>query len=410
MKTILSSILILWGGTFLYGQLSSYNHKRKIKGISDTWHSLTLPDALYEKVNTDLSDIRIYGITAAKDTLEAPYLLKLNAPKRQQIKVDFRRLNQSQNKRGYYFTFELTSLEVVNQIILNFNQQNFDWKVQLEGSQNLKEWFSIIEDYRILSIKNIHTNYNYTTLSFPDSKYRYYKILVKADEKPRLNRAYLQKQVMLDSLHPLKEYPIKKFELANDKITKQTQIAIDLDFAVPLSELNLNVSDDIDYYRTLQINYALDSVETDKGWKPIYQSLFYGTLSSLQKEPLRFKTTIAKKLRILIENNDNAPLTIDRATLMGYSHTLSARFTTPATYYLAYGNPQKRRPTYDLNAIASAVPKHMSPVRVDEEQDIPQEQEDGKEALFTNPIWLWSIMGIVIFLLGGLTIKMLRKS
>ena len=44
------------------------------------------------------------------------------------------------------------------QIKLSFKQENFDWKVKLEGSNDNKVWFTVVTDYRILAIKNSNTD------------------------------------------------------------------------------------------------------------------------------------------------------------------------------------------------------------------------------------------------------------
>ena len=98
-------------------------------------------------------------------------------------------LNTSYNDKGYYYTFEVPAKEPINQINLNFNQQNFDWKLKLEGSQKQQEWFTVIEDYRILSIKNKLTDFQFTNVSFPNSSYRFFRLVIASDIKPELQDA-----------------------------------------------------------------------------------------------------------------------------------------------------------------------------------------------------------------------------
>lgn len=408
LKTILSSFLLLGPCILMYGQLESYSYKRELLTVTDQWHRISLPDAMYANVKQDLSDIRIYGITAKNDTVEAPYLLHLNAPKKVNTELEFRRLNQSRNKKGYYFIFELTSMEIVNQISLHFNQQNFDWNIDLEGSQNLKDWYTIARDYRVLSIKNEHTDYTYSTLSFPDSQYRYFRILVQGKEKPRLNRAFIRKQKEIDA--HFKTYTPTKFTVTEDKGTKQTLITLDFGMAVPLHELDFNINGQIDYYRPMRIALVTDSIETEKGWKRNYRSVFQGTLSSIKEERFSFETSIARYFRIYIDNNDNIPLSITNVTAKGYPYELSVRFPLAATYYLAYGNKTIGRPRYDLQETRATIPEQLSFLEVGEEQEIPKKEAGTKAGLFTNTLWLWGIMGLIIVLLGGFTLKMLRKN
>jgi len=100
--------------------------------------------------------------------------------------IVFKTINTTRNEKGYYYTFEVPTNESINQIKLDFFQKNFDWSIKLEGSQNQQEWFTITDDYRILSIYNELTDYQFTKLSFPDSKYRYFRLLIKSKEEPNL--------------------------------------------------------------------------------------------------------------------------------------------------------------------------------------------------------------------------------
>ncbi len=62
---------------FCSAQIETYNYKRTLNNVTDEWHKLTLPNAIFGKVNPDFSDLRIYGISIKNDTIEAPYFLKV---------------------------------------------------------------------------------------------------------------------------------------------------------------------------------------------------------------------------------------------------------------------------------------------------------------------------------------------
>src|SRR5690606_36443195 len=132
-------------------------------------------------------------ITSGNDTIEAPYELRLTTEKISNKEVEFKTINFSQNQLGYFFTFDIPTSERINQIQFEFKQKNFDWRTRLEGSQDLKDWFTAVEDYRILSIQNGNTDFQFTKLTFPDSKYRYLRLLVESSEKPQLESATIIK-------------------------------------------------------------------------------------------------------------------------------------------------------------------------------------------------------------------------
>ena len=404
-KLKLTYLLLLFCSTG-YGQIKEYSYKRKLTGIKDQWHIVALPNEIFKRVSNDLSDMRVFGLTKSNDTLEAPYILKLASEKISEKEVSFNLINQSKVSNGYYFTFEVPVETSVNQINLDFKEQNFDWKLTLEGSQNQQQWFSIIEDYRILSIKNEQTDYQFTKVKFPYSKYRYFRLFINSTKSPELIKAKL-------SLNQINEGKFREYSINSvideEKQNKQTIINIDLSSNVPVSKLTISVKNKYDYYRPVNITYLLDSFKTEKGWKYNYATLTSGTLSSIEKNEFKFNSTILKKLKIIIENQDNEPLQVDSFSVKGYIHEIVARFNTPGTYYLTYGNSKAEKPNYDIARFSDKIPKNLTALKLDDEQLIGKGTIKQTGPLFENKIWLWIIMALTIMVLGWFSLKMIEQ-
>ena len=401
-KILIISLLGLCFASF--GQLQNYDKKMELSGITEQWHSVKLPETLFADIKNNLADIRIYGVTE-NDTLEAPYVLKVSEAKGELSKIDFKLINSSSNKNGYYFTYEVPTSKSINEIQLDFKNDNFDWNIMLEGSQNQQEWFTLLEDYRILSIKNSQTDYSFTHLNFPNAKYRFYRILVKSDSKPDLVRSSLY----LDSITPanFNDYTIKSFNVTQEN--KNSVITVNLKSRLPISYLKLDVSDKVDYYRPIEIQYISDSIKTEKGWRYNYNTLTSETLSSLEKNDFNFKTVLAQRLRVIVHNYDNEPLTISKWQVKGYVHELLVRFDKPAKYYLAYDNQNARAPIYDVSKAGFKLPENSTALTLGKPEIISKNHIAKKSPLFENKWWLWGIMGIVILVLGVFTLKMMRQ-
>jgi hypothetical protein len=387
--------------------MQQYNYKRELKGTTNAWHKVILPEGLYKNVVPNLSDIRIFGITAAHDTIEAPYILHLKSETSETTQVDFKTLNTSYNEKGYYVTLEVPTQKPINKLQLAFNQFNFDWRVALEGSNDQNEWFTIVDDYRILSIKNAEIFYEYSTIVFPDSKYRFFRILIKSDEKPELKLVKASETKIENGV--LQNCVIKTMTLDQNKEEKYTDINIELSKVVPVSYIKIDVNGDYDYYRPVTMEYVSDSTKTENGYYYTYRTLSYGTLNSVEKNVFKFKTALAKKIKIHIKNQDNQPLKIDAVTIKGYVYELLVRFTEPADYYLTYGNPSAYMPNYDIARFASKIPDTLTALNLGEEQIIEKEPVHIKKPLFENKLWLWGIIIAIIVLLGGFSLKMMRS-
>jgi hypothetical protein len=406
--TKLIGILLLCKCSISFAQIEQYNFKRELKGISEQWHKIILPDEFFGKVANDFSDIRIFGITKDKDTIETPYLLRTASERISTTDIVFKTLNLSYLNEAYFVTFEVPTTEAINQIKLDFKQQNFDWQVTLEGSQNQADWFTIIENYRILSIKNETTDFQFTELRFPSSKYLFFRLRINSKDKPELNAAKIAQHQIADGKY--RNYEVRKFNIKENKEAKQTEIDIDLQMHVPVSHIKIDVKDSFDYYRPVTIKYLTDSIKTEQGWRYNFRTLTAKTLNSLEKNEFMFNSTSLQRLKILIHNQDNQPLSIDKVQVRGYEHELVARFTEPAAYFLTYGNSNAVQPNYDINRFTSKVPEALNALELGNEMTIPKEKEAEIEPLFKNKTWLWIIMGLIIVTLGWFSVKMMRKN
>jgi hypothetical protein len=407
LRASISTFLLLLLCSYSYGQIDQYTYKKELLGIKDKWHKVILPEEIFGKVSSNLSDIRIFGITAEKDTIEASYLLKLKTEKIADKEVNFKLLNTTHNKKGYYFTLEVPAEEAINQLILDFKQQNFDWKLMLEGSQNQEEWFTVVDDYRILSIKNSETDYQFTKVTFPSTKYRFFRLLVKSKE----NSDLVKVKAALNEISngSFNNYDVVNIKTIQEKKERLTILEIDLKSPAAASVVQIKVKDTFDFYRPFSIQYLADSIKTEQGWKYRYETLTSGILSSIEKNEFKFESTILKKLKINISNQDNEPLNIETITVKGYVHEILVRFTEPATYFLTYGNEKAHTPNYDITRFVSKVPDTLTVLNLGDEQIIDKTEVFAKEPLFKNKNWLWLLMGVIILVLGWFSIKMMNK-
>lgn len=388
-------------------QPATYHYKSGLSGVKNTWHLFSIPPLVFERTQGRLTDLRIYGFKG-KDTIEVPYILEESADQVMENEIDFRIINQSQTKEGYYFTFITDPKEIINHIKLSFQQVNFDWTVNLEGSNNEEQWFTLLTGYRILAIQNSATHYRFTDLNFGDSKFKYYRLSIKATEQPRLNGAKILKTTTLKgTLNDIKE---KSYQILTDAKNKQSIITVKLPHLTPVSCFKIGVAKDFDYYRPVNIAYAADSISTNEGMTYQYEHLYSGTMSVLENGEFKFKTTLGKHFRITIANNDNQPLHIRSMQASGPVYELIARFGPPDYQYgLYFGNKEVNAPVYELKLFENKIPLGLTALSTGEITENPLYRFDVDKPLFEHKAWLWALMGIIISLLGFFTYKMLKE-
>jgi hypothetical protein len=387
-------------------QMRQYECMRPVNGITDQWHRVVIDDQIFGKAAQDLNDIRIYGITAESDTIEAPYFLQVKAEKRERQAVLFNEINVSSDGQNQYFTFEIPSLKSINEIDLDFKQRNFDQKVKLQGSHNQNEWFTVLDDYRILSIENDLAAYQFTKLRFPTSNYKYYRLQIKSPKRLEISSVGISSIKFTPGEST--EYAVKKMRIEELEKTNQTQIDLSFNRLVRLNRIKINVADSFDYYRSVQVEHLSDSLKTEKGWIYRYKTLTSGVLNSIEPNEFNFRETTLENLRISVDNQDNEPLKIDRAEASGFVHELVARFTTEADYFLVYGNSNAVRPYYDIGRFKDKIPQDLVSLELGVEEQIQAETVVHEEALIENSLWLWITLIGLIGILGWFSLKMLK--
>ncbi|UZR98771.1 DUF3999 family protein [Chondrinema litorale] len=407
VKSCFTAMLLLMVSS-IFAQIDQFSYKRKLSGISNQWHNMELPDEMFTKLNENLSDIRIYGVSEGNDTIEAPYILKLKSDQLEVNEVSFEVINQAKNGQNYFYTLEIPGSKKVNRIVLDFGQSNFDWKVKLEGSQNQQQWFTVLEDYRIMSIKNNLTDYKFTRLSFPAAKYKYFRLQVPAKEKPELLTAKVSFNELVEGEY--RDYKIESFKVTENKEQKQTVLEVKLSQQVPVSYIKFNIKDEFDYYRNMRLQYQTDRFNTDKGWKYNYSSVKTGVLSSIENNEFKFQNIVTQQLKVIVENYDNEPLNISSVEVKGNVYELLGRFTKPAEYYLVYGQEYLSSPEYDIARFEENVPEDLQSINLGSEEIIPKEQPEPVSPLFISKTWLWAIMLIIIAVLGWFSVRMMKSS
>lgn len=402
-SSLIIFLFILFGSLNLYGQVSGFKYRQELLGVSSRFHSLELPNEVL--MHSSFSDLRVIRINDS-DTFEEPYFLKtLEREVAKRTKESFSILNKNSKGDLHTFTLKTKDSKTINAIQLDFEQHNFDWKVKLEGSQDNKEWFTVIKDYRILSIKNEVTDYSFSLLNFPMSSYAFYRVSIESVVKPELSNVTMNLIGGLKGKY--RKYEPKKYLLEYDEEKKQTIITFELEGVLPVSDIRFVMNDSEDYYRPFKIYSDTDTI---KGKKRILYSnvLFRGTLSSLENPNCSFVTTKAKYFKIVINNHNNRPIDIEEVVVTGPIKELTIKIELGGKHYLYYGNSLLSKPVYDLINFRNKIPTNLSVLKVSQVEELDVFKVE-KTPLITSVWWLWLVLGVILVLLFLGTLKMMKK-
>lgn len=404
MKSVALKIACLFIILSTHAQVTDFNYRRALdKVYEEGWYSLDLPVDLYQKLNKDLSDIRIFAV-AGKDTTEIPYLVKSKTDETTREDFNLPLLNQSRSDGALYFTIQVPAGKVLNTLNLNFVEKNLDALVSIEGSEDRKEWFEIVSNKRIVSIDQDDIDYSKTTVTFPDSDYAYLRIQVKADKQVSLTGASFKYISTKKGDH----ISLTDFNITSTTENKQTEIRIRAPYRTAINAIAVTATHSNDYYRSYSLAYALDSIKTENGWIPNYSTFDRGYLTSIDSNTLRFNTVITHELKLTIYNQDNPALTINAIELSGPKTEIIAKLPVEKTLFLYYGNTQLNAPRYDIVHFKDKIPKSPTKISLLAEENLESPQQE--KALFTKKFWLWTILIVVIGVMGYFTLHMLKRT
>jgi hypothetical protein len=384
-----------------YGQHNNFTHRRPIGPIEqEGWHSVVLPLDIFQHVKKDYSDLRILSVSGG-DTTEIPYLLNVKTDVVAEEEFNLPIFNQSKSGKKLFFTVQIPDEKKVNTLYLNFEEKNFNGYVSIEGSDDRRQWFEVGKAQRILSIHTHTVDYHATTLSFPLSAYTYLRINVEADIPLSLERTYFKNIATQEGV--LKKVSVKQ-KVLNEK--QLTSIIFKFKYPVPVNRVVIKAQHNTDYYRSYYLQSVSDSVESPKGWIKQYTTLKRGYLTSLKPNEITFEPTLAHEFKLTIDNQDNPPVTIDDVEVYTPEVELMANLQ-PGDLFLFYGNPKLSKPNYDLVHFEDKIPVERNVATLLAQETI--EQKPKPKPLFTDHLWLWGIMVLVIGVLGYFTLRMLSS-
>lgn len=404
MKKFFFLAIAAYSFQICFSQVKDFRFRRKI-ATSDSagWYSITLPGQLFKNLNNDFSDLRVYQFNT-KDTIESPYILTVHQQQVAEETYHLTAFNQSKRGSEQYLTFELPKDVRINFIDLSFNETNFDASVTIEGSNDQREWFEIAKKQRLIAIANQHLNFYSGSVHFSLQNFHYLRARITADKPLTLKEATLKNETIKPAVEDKAEL---SWKTDVDKKAKQTVVNIELKNYQPIVTLSVEVGDKIDFYRPFRLERISDSTSTPKGWQYVYSTVASGFITSVQSNRFVFSYTSAKKMRLIIEDDDNTPVSVTMVSMFSPKVDLTVRMAS-GDQFLYYGNSRAGAPSYDLVNFKNKIPSVAPKLALGEEEKLTR-QETPESALIQNKIWLWILMGVVIVVLGFFTVRMMKE-
>ena len=199
------------------------------------------------------------------------------------------------------------------------------------------------------------------------------------------------------------DYPIQKYTITQDTKNKTTQVNIDGNL-LPLNGFKMKFSTPNFNRRVyLQMPFTRGKVSS-------MVTIARGQLEALHFEKLNLENTTLffndqrqKNYLLVIEDQDNPPLTLESITGIGPRYQLVFLSLPDHVYHLTYGMPKSERPRYEVAAIETLLRRgyQTTEVKLDPNVELLSNDESVLSTEFLNSGLFLSIMiAIMVVVLG----------
>jgi len=285
----------------------------------------------------------------------------------------------------------------ISQLWLKLRNTIVDRSINLEGSDNGKQWFAIKENINLQPARYEDKLDYEQMLTFPESNYRYFKIQITGKNKVPVKIVSSGVYVNRSANTEYSQLPPAKFSIKNKE--KVTSIFVQFDQPYLINKLHLEITAPKFYRRkaTVYDQDAKDAILTE--------DVLLGS-SGTQDIPVSAKT---RRVRIDIANGDDNPLTIKSVSAWQQKLFAVSYLEKGKDYHILAGDSSAQEVSYDLTFFDA---KPLSAMRIINHSEIEKNPAyaTAQPVVKRNfTLLLWIAIVTVLILLSFLTWKMVSE-
>jgi hypothetical protein len=426
--------MLLCAPFLLKGQ--NFRWESKIEPVTATgYHKILFTPEVTSQLREGYPDVRIYD----KEGYETPFLIfKDEARVGVDRFVTYQIVNKSYQPGNSFIVVKNTIGNPIDHIVLEVNNADAHRRMALQGSYDGGSWFAVKDEYSSVSFDTYEKGARKTTsmvrFDFPLTDYKFYRFEFDdwhywwhwrdyAYPVFIIRAGYTEPTFIPEECIELPRPFIKQ---EDDKKKKQSTLQISFDEPQYIDHLEFDVQSvkgkDEDYYRAASL---YERVEHKNDTVHPYEDIFIGStiLSSLNPNEINLGNRKVRNLVLKISNADDRPLSVLGVKGRQVKHYLVSKLEAGNAYVLRYGNDSLSSPVYDMKYFVDKIPKDLKVISALGRKDIYLKPvtinpigttknagiEKPGESFFKSQAFVWSAIGLVILLLGVVTVRMLGE-
>lgn len=321
-----------------------------------------------------------------KNGKEVPFFIRASVPVREIKQLEMYELHSNAARDSVNTIIIKNKGGEVSRLYLLMKKADVSKSVSLRGSNNLRQWYGVRHRSALRSEQNPNLG-EIAVVDVPQGDYAYYEITVINSSGSPLDITGVGRMEESSIYGQFAEINLGEIIIEDDKYQNTIITMPRMRYPYYLCKLEMQVTGKGHYSRRARIhrdNYSPASFR----------------LSSKEENIFYFdEILIDNETQIIIENQDNPPLTIENIRMYSIKRYLCAYLEEGTRYHIETSGKKYKR--YDIQGFANDIPQDLPIVKTSHLVEITPETAPGPEpGFFESPLFLWG----VIILLGGLLV------
>jgi hypothetical protein len=383
-----------------------------------TYYALTVPPSVFGKAQADLRDLRL----ADADGQPVPYALRVLRTENRQVPVGVRRqFNEGKDDKQRFaqVSLELDAKDFVehNEIEVATGGTNFRRRVEVRGGDNdrLDAALVIARGHVVRFEEGGKVVVDLRTLHYDFSRFRFLQVRVYADagsgeEAPRIDKVTVRQAVRVEGRYVTRPAELGPREAVRGDGGPGSAWDLDLGEGGPCERLSFDVAED-EFDRP----FRLETADPGEPRKQLAQGDWRRTGGPRQPLEVPFAETWVRRLRLVVTDFANAPLTLQAARATAAARQVIfalPREKKPARpLRLYFGNPGAEVPRYDFDRnLPAALQPPPREVGLGERRRNPAYRPPPQPLAERWPWLVHGVLGVASLALLGILVLLARQA
>jgi hypothetical protein len=367
-----------------------------------SFYNIALIPELNAHLKTDYSDIRIVN-DAGK---WVPHVLHFPSNTNNFLTQDKNlKFTITENTKANTILVIQSSQNVISNIGLVINNTAAERFCMLSGSNEGKNWFVINDSILVNPMPDESTTKNIFRIDFPTSSYKFFKIVIKNNNKYPfdIKNVIQENPAIIKNENKLILNPATV--IAQKDSGKISYIKITQQQPYHFNNTSIKITGVKYFYRKVDLYIPFADNHSFASPGQLLQSFTISNNSTLQ---FKIPVSNAKVFYLLINNEDNLPLTVSEVNTANSYHYITSYLEKGNGYKLILDNPVAVTPNYDLTNLNKTIPESATFLTAG--KTIAFKQNEIVTTPAKNNKWLlWAALIAALFILLLFSQKMIKE-